>query len=64
MNKLIKNTKYRRRILNPDLWGHLRTLFSKIMKSLLGCDIIEYNIQIDYIHTVMIIPLKNKRYGK
>ena len=50
MNKLIKNTKYRRRILNPDLWGYPRTLFSKIMKSLPGYDIIEYNIQINYLY--------------
>jgi len=44
------NKKYHRRILNPDLRGYLRTLFPKIMKSLPGCDIIEYNIQINYIH--------------
>jgi len=34
------------------------------MKSLPGYDIIENNIQINYIHMMMIIPLKNKRYGK
>ena len=58
------NKKYRRRIQNPDLREHLRKLFPEIMKSLPGCDIIEYNIQINYIHLMRIIPLKNKRYGK
>ena len=48
--------KYQRRILNPSLRGHSRKLFFKIMKSLPGCEIIEYNIQVDHIHMVMIIP--------
>ena len=53
-------SKYRRRILNPGLRGYLRKLFPKIMRSLPGCEIIEYNIQIDHIHMVMIIPPKYK----
>jgi len=53
-------SKYRRPILNPGLRGHLRKLFPKIMGSLPGCEIIEYNIQIDHIHMVMIIPLSYK----
>ena len=36
--------------------GYLRKLFPKIMRSLPGCEVIEYNIQIDHIHMVMIIP--------
>jgi len=48
--------KYRRRILNPGLRGYLRKLFPKILKSIPRCEIIEYNIQKDHIHMVMIIP--------
>ena len=48
--------KYRRRILNPGLRGYLRKLFPKILRSLPGCEIIEYNIQVDHIHMIMIIP--------
>lgn len=50
--------KYRRRILNPGLRGYLRKLFPKILKSLPGCEILEYNIQVDHIHMIMIIPPK------
>jgi len=53
-------TEYRRGILNPGLRGDLRKLFPKIIRSLPGCEIIEYNIQIDHIHMVMIIPPKYK----
>ena len=42
------------------LRGYLRKLFPKIIRSLPGCEIIEYNIQIDHIHMVMIIPPKYK----
>jgi putative transposase len=52
--------KYRRRILNPGLRGYLRKLFPKIIRSLPGGEIIEYNIQIDHIHMAMIIPPKYK----
>ncbi len=51
-------TKYHRRILNPGLCGYLRKLFPKILKSIPGCEIIEYNIQVDHIHMIMIIPPK------
>ncbi len=47
-------------VLNPGLSGYLRKLFPKIMRSLPGCEVIEYNIQIDHIHMVMIIPPKYK----
>ena len=53
-------SKYRRRILNPGLRGYLRKLFPRVLRSLPGCEIIEYNIQIDHIHIVMIIPPKYK----
>ena len=50
--------KYRRRILNPGVKGSLRILFPKVMRSLPGCEIVEYNMQVDHIHMVMIIPPK------
>ena len=50
--------KYRRRILNPGMKGYLGKLFPKVMRSMPGCEIIEYNIQVDHIHMVMIIPPK------
>jgi len=52
--------KYCCLILNPGLSGYLRKLFPKVLRGLPGCEIIEYNIQIDYIHMVMIIPPKYK----
>ena len=48
--------KYRRRILNPGEQGYLRRLFPKVMRSLPGCEIVEYRMQRDHIHMVMIIP--------
>ena len=50
--------KYRRRILNPGVSGYLRKLFPKLLKEMPGCEIVEQNIQVDHIHTVMIIPPK------
>ena len=50
--------KYRLRILNLGLRGYMRKLFPKILRSLPGCEMIEYNIQVDHIHRVMIIPPK------
>ena len=48
--------KYRRRILNPGVGGYLRKLFPHLLRSVAGCEIVEQNIQVDHIHTVMIIP--------
>jgi len=48
--------KYRRRILNPGLRVYLRKLFPKILRSVPGCEIIEYDIQVDHIHMIMTIP--------
>ena len=50
--------KYRRRILNPGVSGYLRKLFPKLLQEMPGCEIVEQNIQVDHIHTVMIIPPK------
>ncbi len=48
--------KYRRRLLNPGVKGYLSKLFPKLLRDLPGCEIIEQNIQVDHIHTVMVIP--------
>ena len=50
--------KYRRRILNDGVKGYLAKLFPKVMKSLPGCEIVEYNVQRDHIHMILIIPPK------
>ena len=50
--------KYQRRILNPGVKGYLIKLFPKITRGMPGCYITEYNIMIDHIHMVMIIPPK------
>jgi putative transposase len=51
-------TKYRRRILNPGVVGYLSKLFPKVMRSMPGCVIVSYHVQIDHIHMVMVIPPK------
>ncbi len=51
-------SKYRRRVLNSGIKGYLSKLFPKLLKSLPGCEIIEYNVQVDHIHMVMIVPPK------
>ena len=48
--------KYRRRILNPGVREYLNRLLPKVMRELGGCEIVEYNIQGDHIHMIMIIP--------
>jgi len=50
--------KYRRRILNLGVRGYIVRLFPKIIKTMPGCKIIEYNIMKYHIHMVMIIPPK------
>ena len=46
----------------PKSWftGVPKKTFPKMLRSFPGCEIIEYNIQIDHIHMVMIIPPKYK----
>ena len=51
-------TKYRRRILNPGVRTYLGKLFPKIVRSMAGCEIVSYNMQVEHIHMVMIIPPK------
>ena len=50
--------KYRRRILNPGVKAYLRRVFPKLLQEMPGCLIVEQNIQVDHIHTVMVIPPK------
>ena len=50
--------KYRRRILNPGVRGYLSKLFPKVLRQMPGCEILEYNIQIDHLHMLMVIPPK------
>ena len=50
--------KYRRRILNPGLAEYCRWLFWRLMREMPGAEIVELNIQVDHIHTVMVIPPK------
>ena len=38
--------------------AYLVKLFPKVMKEIPGCEIVKYNIQVDHIHMVMIIPPK------
>jgi len=48
--------KYRRRILNPGVAAYLSQLFPKLLRQLPGVEIVTQNIQVDHLHTVMIIP--------
>ena len=50
--------KYRRRILNTGVKEYLKRLWPKILKGIPGVEIVEQNIQVDHIHTIMIIPPK------
>ena len=50
--------KYRRRILNPGVQAYLAEVWPKLLREMPGVEIVEQNIQVDHIHTVMIIPPK------
>ena len=50
--------KYRHRILNAGVKGYLEKLFLKVVEGLPGCEIVKFNIQVDHIHMVMVIPPK------
>ena len=51
-------TKYRRRLLNPGIKLYLDRLLPKVLETMPGCKIVEYNIQVDHIHMLMVIPPK------
>ena len=50
--------KYRRRILNPGVREYLQKVLRKILREMPGVEMIEQNIQVDHMHTVMVIPPK------
>ena len=50
--------KYRRRILNPGVRAYLDKILPKVFETMPGCEMVEYNMQVDHIHTVMVIPPK------
>ena len=50
--------KYRYRILNPGVKAYLEKLLPVVINTIPGCEMIEFNIQVDHIHMVMIIPPK------
>ena len=50
--------KYRRRILNSGVKEYLEKLWPKLLKGMPGVEIVEQNIQVDHIHTIMVIPPK------
>ncbi len=47
--------KYRRRILKPGLASYLRKLWPKLLRQIPGVELLEQNIQIDHIHSIMIV---------
>ena len=48
--------KSRRRILNPGVAAYLSKRFPKLLRQLPGVEIVTQHIQVDHLHTVMIIP--------
>lgn len=51
-------TKYRKPVLNSVRERYLAGLFPKILPTMKGCEVIEYNILADHVHTVMVVPPK------
>jgi len=47
--------KYQRRILNSGVKEYLNKLWPKILKGIPGVEVLEQNIQVDHIHTIIII---------
>jgi putative transposase len=50
--------KYRYRILNLGVRACLEKWIPIVIKAIPGCEVIEYSIQVDHIHMVMVIPPK------
>ena len=50
--------KYRRRILNPGVKAFMDKLLPRVIETMPGCEMVEYNIMVDHIHMVMVIPPK------
>lgn len=55
---VVWGTKYRRPVLNPMRRKYLVNLFRNILTTMPGCEVVEYNIQPDHVHMVIIIPPK------
>ena len=55
---IIWNTKYRYCILEGDVRIYLGRLLLKIMETLPGCELVEYCIQPDHVHILMVVPPK------
>ncbi|MFC2123062.1 IS200/IS605 family transposase [Bacteroidota bacterium] len=55
---IIWNTKYRHPVLEGDVRLYLGRLLYKILDTMLGCELIEYSIQPDHVHTLVSIPPK------
>ncbi|MFC1955327.1 IS200/IS605 family transposase [Chloroflexota bacterium] len=51
-------TKYRKPVLNLTRRRYLVGLFSKIVAKMPGCEVVEYNVLVDHVHMVMVIPPK------
>lgn len=49
-------SKYRRRILNPGVKEYLQMIWPKILEEMPGIEIVEQNIQVDHIHSIMLVP--------
>ncbi|TET69977.1 MAG: hypothetical protein E3J44_06940 [Candidatus Aminicenantes bacterium] len=52
---MVRITKYRRPILNPGVQLYLRKLFPQVIQSLPGCEIVEYSLQVDPIHIIILL---------
>ncbi|MFC2033294.1 IS200/IS605 family transposase [Chloroflexota bacterium] len=52
------NTKYRHDILEGDVRIYLGLLLFKVLETLPGCELVEYSIQPDHVHMLVIIPPK------
>ena len=53
---------YRRRILNPGMKGYLKNLFPKILRSIPGCELIEYSIEADHTAKVQSASSLRKKF--
>ncbi len=55
---VVWNTKYRHRILKSDVRIYFGRLLMKILETLPGCELVEYSIQADHVHLLLLIPPK------
>jgi len=55
---IVWNTKYHHSILESDVRLYLGRLLPKILETKPGCKLIEYSIQPDHVHLLLLIPPK------